>query len=247
MKKIKKLLLLFIMSSSFYAHCFIDDQLFQALVDNNVSQLEDGLLEGSSPNARDSSGHTLLHWAALSRNIPALTLLLEHGADINASGQEIALSIFEFKDDCPSEYKEQLLRRVIPFYPSTFSSYGIVLNNRKNFMVVLHDQDTIPSFAQSPGNSNNKLTYEQLSTSPCFKESHPQIQVFSKLTPLHWAILSQDIEVVAFLIAHGARPDALCRLSNNTNANMITWAQHLSTPEMASFIKKTSSPAKPVR
>jgi uncharacterized protein len=58
--------------------------LSQTAARGNLSTIRSVLDEGMDPNARDSSGATLLHYAVLHNRADLVELLLEHKADVNA-------------------------------------------------------------------------------------------------------------------------------------------------------------------
>ncbi|MBA3954969.1 ankyrin repeat domain-containing protein, partial [Candidatus Dependentiae bacterium] len=237
----KKLVLLFSILSFFYIRCSIDEQLFLALNTNNLPELERLLSSGADVDACDVNGHTLLHWAALAHNIPAAQILLAHGANVNAQGKEIAISIFLLQGACTLTALDELLSRVIPVYPTIdTSSYGVFVTKQAKFLGIVHTKDGTPQFMLVPENMDNPESHSQMTKNPCLSQDTPQIQVFSQLTPLHWALLSQNTAIVSLLILHGAHSNAYCTLDNKSKARMLHWAEYLSTPAIAEIIKNTA-------
>mmetsp|Transcript_25685 Transcript_25685/g.52599 ORF Transcript_25685/g.52599 Transcript_25685/m.52599 type:complete len:347 (-) Transcript_25685:122-1162(-) len=63
-------------------------RLLKAVVSGDVTALQSALSDGASSSHADSSGQTVLHFAADKGNMLCLTLLLESGADPNAVDNE---------------------------------------------------------------------------------------------------------------------------------------------------------------
>jgi len=64
----------------------MSDDIFTAAETNNVKRLEELIQDGAHVNEPDSDrGNTPIHWACAGGNLDAIEVLLEYGADINAS------------------------------------------------------------------------------------------------------------------------------------------------------------------
>jgi ankyrin repeat protein len=62
----------------------IDSELIEATNENNVSEVRRLLSVGADVNAKDSGGHTPLHWASMKGHVQVFKELVMHGADIEA-------------------------------------------------------------------------------------------------------------------------------------------------------------------
>lgn len=219
--------------------CLLAQDLFGALRDNNVSLLEHLLLAGAPADTCDSNGHTLLHWAALEHNISAMQLLVDHGADVNAKGKEISLSVFLLEGICTMHTFKKAFDQIFCVYPSTKQSgYGIFLNSQTQHAILLHSKNRTPSLIALPTTNEGRSPFQQLLQDICSSKVLAQVECFSGLTPLHWAILSQNTDAVRFLLAHGARGKELCTVAGNKKATMLNWAERLSTPEIIDLIEQ---------
>lgn len=68
--------------------------IWQAAIDNNVTKVKQLIENGTSPDIRDNSGYTALHYASRAGNIQIIEYLLDHGADPNVqtkSGKDTPL------------------------------------------------------------------------------------------------------------------------------------------------------------
>lgn len=64
----------------------VNEELFNAIIDNKTEVVKVLLNIGANPNARSTSktGWTPLHYAAMEGNIDIITLLLKHHPEVNA-------------------------------------------------------------------------------------------------------------------------------------------------------------------
>jgi ankyrin repeat protein len=62
----------------------IDEELFEAVDENNLPQVRRLLSVGADVNAKDNLGRTPLHWACYKGHVQVFQALREHGADIDA-------------------------------------------------------------------------------------------------------------------------------------------------------------------
>jgi uncharacterized protein len=65
-----------------------DLKLIGAVREGNLDALSQFLTDGSATDERDEQGWTPLHWAAGKGETEAVRLLLEHGADLFATGRD---------------------------------------------------------------------------------------------------------------------------------------------------------------
>jgi ankyrin repeat protein len=63
---------------------FEAEQLHFAAMSGDLPRCEELIANGYDPNAFDEIGHTALHYAAEIEHFDIVTLLLSHGADVNA-------------------------------------------------------------------------------------------------------------------------------------------------------------------
>ena len=72
----------------------VDHLAFRAVENRNMSQLRAMLREGMSANLRSDDGTTLLMYAALHGDSEGVRILLEAGADANASNGHVLRPLF---------------------------------------------------------------------------------------------------------------------------------------------------------
>ncbi|MBA3954931.1 ankyrin repeat domain-containing protein [Candidatus Dependentiae bacterium] len=242
-------ILLFLTCIGFFASYAGDKQLFAALRTNNREQMKYLLSKGGNCDAYDCSGYGLLHWAVLANNMPMVKLLLEHGADVNAQGEYIALSISQLPKDFTQE-SYVTLKSIINFvYPcQQKGGYGMFINNYSKFMGIFHYHILPPTYLMIPDfahkTNNNLRLIEQLNQSIV---SSRETRVFHHLTPLHWALVTQNSDMIKLLLSHKANTALLCDVDYNDNmqVGLLEWAKILSTPEIVALLAEHEAFVKP--
>src|SRR5436190_1001447 len=63
----------------------IEQEYFEVLRSGDANRLRQALDKGTAPNARDSAGNTPLMWAAVYGDAACVRLLVDRGADVNAT------------------------------------------------------------------------------------------------------------------------------------------------------------------
>jgi len=61
-----------------------DDELLKAAGNGDLIKVQTALENGANPNAKDNTGHTPLHWAAIEGHVDVVRVLLDRGANPNA-------------------------------------------------------------------------------------------------------------------------------------------------------------------
>lgn len=137
--------------------------------------------------AKDKSGDTPLHLAALHGQVEAAQVLLEAGADVNAKNN--------YGPYTPGDYWQQMSSNNHQDPVVLLSAHGVDQRDMKNGYTPLD----LAEFS-----TNHKKMVELL----VGKGADVNAQAASGATPLLWAVMRDQKEDVQFLLDHGANVNA---------------------------------------
>lgn len=152
--------------------------------------------------SRDKLGYTALHIAAQSGKVDVAALLLDHGADVNATAAEVQ-GIDEprrsYGHNQPYSGETPLTLALVPYHHeqmlNLLVSRGAVVN------VVLRDGVTPLLRAVQ---LDHPYDVELLLADG----ADPNAKDINGRTPLHWAALTGKADIATLLLDHGANPNA---------------------------------------
>lgn len=139
--------------------------------------------KGANVNARTSHGYSALHMATGTRNSgPIMRLLIDHGADVNATADNRTTVLQSAVQDESSEAFQMLLDRganpeALNFFGSTVITDAVLSRNEAIVTMLLQRRVSLSHFSSHKG-----------------------------YAPLHWAADKGGVTIVRALLAAGADP-----------------------------------------
>ncbi|KAI5926510.1 ankyrin repeat-containing domain protein [Camillea tinctor] len=196
---------------------YCHDATSEAADMNDFQSLQFLLEAGFDPNIPERLTNILpIHRAVLFRNTACLRLLLEYGADPNAYLSPIVFEYLQQDDACHNKLKEcKHPRGITPISLCTSSSKDIDLS----IMELLLQNGADPNFEYEPTKS---ILLHSLCANFYFDHARLMIKYGANVnyfrstdstTPIHWAIVCNNLELVELLLDHGADPDLPCPTS----------------------------------
>ncbi len=155
----------------------LNEDLFHAVTTNNKAEVKKLLKRKANPNYIQSDGYTLLHWAAQEGFVKVAKLLVQYGADVNASDDNQMTPLY---NSAGRDFK----------MVKTLIELGADVNKHQPNGVALH----------------NAVSWESTEIVE-FLLAHgakPNIADDEGQTPLFFAASAENLEIAKLLIAHGA-------------------------------------------
>ncbi|MBE0556663.1 MAG: ankyrin repeat domain-containing protein [Proteobacteria bacterium] len=188
----------------------IDEQLIEAVQENDFRKVRGLIAQGARINARTESGETPLH---LAQSREMAELLLSNGADIHAKDDEFGMTplfnapkeIFEFLIANGADIGTRSKKGLTPL---AWSAYGNDLDRIKLLISRGADVNSADGHLKTPlhiAANWNKIEFAGFLIS---KGANVNARDRSGWTPLHWASFEGGPEVMALLIANGAEKNA---------------------------------------
>lgn len=184
----------------------IDEQLLEAVQDNDLDNVKNLISQGANINARTGNGETPLH---LAQSKEIAEFLISIGADIEAKDDEFGMTpLF----NAPKEVYELLIskssnvnvRSSKGLTPLAWSAYGDDVDRIKLLISGGADVNSVDEHLKTPLHISanwNKIAIAGLLIS---KGAKVNVKDRSGWTPLHWASFEGGPEVVELLISKGA-------------------------------------------
>jgi len=174
----------------------------QAVIHNDTAQLKKLLSAGHSPDEFHSDGYSALFYASIVGSLEILELLLESGADLNigANGKQQPLTVLSYKGDelCHITAKEYFDKK----------AERTIYSNRLLF-------GEAPIFAACEAGRTDVV--RRLIKAGCDVNATTKI---GSVSPLMLAIVSQNEELIEFLIEAGAN----LTHRDSRQATILEWA-----------------------
>jgi ankyrin repeat protein len=160
-----------------------DGTIWSAANVGDLPQVERLLQQGVKVDGRDKSGKTPLHYAVQSKNVKVVRLLIQHGADVNAT----------------------TFGNVTPLMLSVDMAFGdpdIAMELlRAGANVKVQDTNGDSALLIATTESSYQVMEAMLD-----KGANPNAQGLGGQTPLHWAATNAMVDRVKLLLDHGADP-----------------------------------------
>jgi len=87
-----------------------DDELLEAARKGDLIKVQTALENGADPNAKDNTGHTPLHWAAIEGRVDVVKILLERGANPRIADNGGRIPLYYAKDSAIRSLLESAMR-----------------------------------------------------------------------------------------------------------------------------------------
>ena len=160
-------------------------ELHEAAKTNDTDRIRELISQGAPINSKDETDRSALYWAAQEGHIPALKLLVDHGADVNA------VSV----DD------DSMTPLIVAIYRGHYDVVKFLVEHRANIDAKDKDGLTAISWAMKQG----ELKIVQLLA---MRVANINADIGGGTTFLHYAAVSGQDEFVRLLLSRGADVNA---------------------------------------